>query len=66
MGKTRKRLINTNLKPNNKMENKSNYFKRDAVVEVQVQVPVVEEIEAEVVGNNEEVYIEQEMPENYY
>ena len=48
------------------MENKSNYFKRDAVVEVQVQVPIVEEIEAEVVGNNEEIIIEREMPENYY
>lgn len=48
------------------MENKSNYFKRDAVVEVQVEMPVVEEIEAEVIGNGEEVLIEKEMPENYY
>jgi hypothetical protein len=65
MGKSCKRII-TNLKPNSKMENKSNYFKRDAVVEVQVEMPVVEEIEAEVVGNGEEVLIEKEMPENYY
>ena len=48
------------------MENKSNYFKRDAVVEVQVQVVQVEEIEAEVIDNNKEVIIEHEMPENYY
>jgi hypothetical protein len=47
------------------MENK-NYFKRDAVVEVQVPV-VIEEVEAEVVGKeNEEVLIERELPENYY
>jgi hypothetical protein len=48
------------------MENKSNYFKRDAVEEIQVQVAQVEEIEAEVIGNNEERIIECEMPENYY
>lgn len=50
------------------MENKSNYFKRDAVEEIQVQVAqtIVEEIEAEVIGNNEERIIECEMPENYY
>ena len=46
------------------MENK-NYFKRDAVVEVQVQIPV-EEVEVEVIGNECEEVIEREMPENYY
>lgn len=61
--KTHKRII-TNLKPN-KMENKSNYFKRDAVVEIQVVVPIVEEVETEVVSCNEEILIE-ELPENYY
>ena len=50
------------------MENKSNYFKRDAIVEVQVQVAqtIIEEVEAEVINGNEEVIIEHEMPENYY
>ena len=61
--KTHKRII-TNLKPS-KMENNSNYFKRDAVVEIQVVVPVVKEVEAEVVSCNEENFIE-ELPENYY